>query len=156
MKGRLGIVLVSFLAIRTQAGVPAAARAEQAPGCTLRVRADGLRNDRGVVGVLLFRAPHGWPEDVTKSLRHEASPISEGQHQATVVIDGLAAGDYSIVALHDENKNMKLDRNLFGFPEEGFGFANNPPIGLGPPAFRAALLHVGCPATETTIHIQYK
>ena len=124
--------------------------------CVLRVRVDDLRNAKGVVGVLLFRSSAGWPEDAGKSVRHEASPIAEGQRQATVVVSGLAAGGYGVVALHDENRNMKLDRNLFGFPKEGFGFANNPRVGLGPPAFRVALLHVTCPVTETVIHIQYK
>ncbi len=127
-----------------------------AAGCTLRIHADRLRNSKGVVGVLLFRSRGGWPEDVAKSVRHEAATIAEGQKQSTVVINGLAGGDYGVVALHDENKNMKLDRNLFGFPKEGFGFANNPHVGLGPPTFGSAVLRVTCPTTETQIHILYK
>jgi uncharacterized protein (DUF2141 family) len=133
-----------------------ASLAESAPECALRVQVDGLRNAQGVVGILLFRSPDGWPEDVTKSVRHEASPIADGQRQATILIDRVAPGDYGIVALHDENENMKLDRNIFGFPKEGFGFANNPHVGLRPPAFQAAVLHVMCPETETEIHIVYK
>jgi len=122
----------------------------------LRVRVDGLRNATGVIGVLLFRSTAGWPEDVTKSVRHEAAPIADGAREATVTFSGLAANDYGVVALHDENRNMKLDRNLFGIPKEGFGFANNPHVGLGPPAFGLARLHVACPVTETEIHIIYK
>ena len=72
------------------------------------------------------------------------------------MINHVLAGDYGVVALHDENKNMKLDRNLFGYPKEGFGFANNPHIGLGPPPFRAAVLPVRCPSTDAQIHIIYK
>jgi uncharacterized protein (DUF2141 family) len=125
-------------------------------GCTLRVHVDGLRSAKGVVGVLLFQSADGWPENVAKSLRHEASTIPDGQKQATVTCSAIPAGNYGIVALHDENKNMKLDRNMFGFPKEGFGFANNPHVGLGPPAFRLAVLRVGCPLTETQIHIMYK
>ncbi len=132
------------------------AHADPAPGCTLRIHVDGLRNTKGVVGVLLFHSSDGWPENVAKSVRHEAAPIAEGQTQATVAINGLAAGDYGVVVLHDENKNMKLDRNLFGFPKEGFGFANNPRVRLGPPTFQAAVLPVVCPSTSTEIHITYK
>lgn len=157
MNCRLGIALMSVLAISVRAGVSATAeRPASAPSCVLRVHVDGLRNSYGVVGVSVFRSSDGWPEDVAKSVSHEASPIAEGQRQTTVVVDGLTTGDYGVVALHDENKNMKLDRNLFGFPKEGFGFANNPHVGLGPPAFREAVLHVACPVTETVIHIQYK
>jgi uncharacterized protein (DUF2141 family) len=58
--------------------------------------------------------------------------------------------------LHDENENMKLDRNIFGFPKEGFGFANNPHVGLRAPPFASAVMHVACPVTDTTIHIIYK
>jgi uncharacterized protein (DUF2141 family) len=115
-----------------------------------------LRNANGVVGVLLFTSPAGWPEDVTKSFEHEASRIADGEQKATVVFNDIPPGDYGVAALHDENGNMKLDKNMFGWPKEGFGFANNPHIGLGAPGFQQALLHVACPATETDIHIIYK
>jgi uncharacterized protein (DUF2141 family) len=128
----------------------------EAQGCTLRVHVDNLRNANGVVGVLLFTSPGGWPEDVSKSFRHEAVPLTDGPRQAMVEFDGIPPNDYGIVALHDENKNMKLDKNIFGIPKEGFGFANNPHVGFGPPGFRQALVHVGCPATATEIHIVYK
>jgi|SRR5579863_1841489 len=155
MKTGLRIALV-LLAIGPCSGSFCAARAQSETGCILRVHVDGLRNVKGVVGVLLFRSADGWPEDVSKSVRHDASPIAAGPRSATVVFNGIAAGDYGIVALHDENKNMKLDRNLFGIPKEGFGFANNPHVGLGPPPFRAAVVYVGCPTTDTLIHIIYK
>ncbi len=148
-------MLASCVPFAMRTGV-SSAQAELPRACTLGVHVDGLRNAKGVVGVLLFRSPGGWPEDVAKSVRHEAVPIAEGQKQTTVALNGLSAGDYGVVALHDENKNMRLDRNLFGFPKEGFGFANNPRVGLGPPAFQAAVLHVGCPSTSTEIHILYK
>lgn len=124
--------------------------------CRLRVDVDHLRNAKGVVGVLLFTSAAGWPEDVGQSARHKAEPIDPHTHTASVAFNDLQPGDYAVVALHDENKNMKLDRNLFGWPKEGFGFANNLHVGFGPPAFRQALVHVACPATETKIHMIYK
>ena len=125
-------------------------------GCTLLIRVDGLRNHKGVVGALVFTSPAGWPEDVSKSFRHEAVPIDPSGHSATVVIKNMPPGDYGIVVLHDENENMKLDRNMFGFPKEGFGFANNPRVGFTAPVFGRAVMHVGCPETDTTIRIIYK
>jgi len=132
-------------------------QAEPVPqGCTLNIHVDDLRTSRGVVGVLLFRSSDGWPENVTKSARHDASPIAAGARGATVVFRGITPGDYGVVALHDENANMKLDKNIFGIPKEGFGFANNPRVSFAPPPFRSAVLHVQCPVTEVGIHIRYK
>lgn len=124
--------------------------------CTLRIHVDGLRNSNGVVGSVLFKSPDGWPEDTKKSFRHGPTPISTGQRQSTVIWDHLPSGDYGVAVIHDENSNARLDRNMFGIPKEGFGFANNPHVALSAPAFKVALVHVQCPVTETAIHLQYK
>jgi uncharacterized protein (DUF2141 family) len=130
--------------------------ANSSDGCTLRIHVDGLRNSNGVVGSVLFTSADGWPEDLNKSFRHGPTPIAPGQRQATVVWEHLPPGDYGVAAIHDENRNAKLDRNLIGIPREGFGFANNPHVGLSAPAFRLAVVHVGCPVTELNIHLQYR
>jgi uncharacterized protein (DUF2141 family) len=127
-----------------------------ASDCVLRIQVDGLRNSRGVVGSVVFTSPDGWPEDTKKAFRAGPTPIPAGERKATVVWDHLPSGEYGVAAIHDENSNARLDRNLFGIPKEGFGFANNPHIALSAPAFKAALVRVQCPATETTIHLQYK
>jgi len=117
---------------------------------------DGLRNSNGVVGSTIFKSPAGWPEDNSKSFRHGPTSIAPGERQATVVWEHLPPGDYAVAAIHDENRNAKLDRNFIGIPKEGFGFANNPHVGLSAPPFGAAIVHVQCPTTETAIHLQYK
>ncbi|MGA8728130.1 MAG: DUF2141 domain-containing protein [Terracidiphilus sp.] len=138
---------------------PASAGPQVAPPaqeCTLRIHVDGLRNSIGVVGTAIYASAEGWPEDIGKSFRHGPTPIAQGERKATVVWENLPPGDYGVVAIHDENKNHKLDRNMFGWPKEGFGFANNPHVGLSAPGFRQAIVHVACPITETSIHIIYK
>jgi uncharacterized protein (DUF2141 family) len=122
----------------------------------LRIHVDGLRNSNGVVGSVIFASADGWPENISKAFRTGPTPIARGERQATVVWDDLPPGAYGVAAIHDENSNAKLDRNLFGIPKEGFGFANNPHVGLRSPAFRQAVVQVQCPATETTIHLQYR
>ncbi|MGA8088188.1 MAG: DUF2141 domain-containing protein [Terracidiphilus sp.] len=130
--------------------------AQSEAGCTLRIHVDGLRNSTGVVGAAIFKSASGWPEDMEKAFRHWPTPIAAGARQATAVTDNLPQGDYGVVAIHDENKNHKLDRNFIGIPKEGFGFANHPHVGLSAPSFAAAIVHVTCPATEITIHMIYK
>lgn len=125
-------------------------------GCTLRIHVDGLRNSIGDVGTTIFTSPDGWPEDNNKAFRHGPTAIPAGEKQLTAVWENLPAGDYGVAVIHDENQNHKLDRNFLGIPKEGFGFANNPHVMLSTPAFKEALVHVACPATAITIHMQYK
>jgi uncharacterized protein (DUF2141 family) len=148
----LGVAL-----ILAGSSLPALAQSDPAPqGCILRIHVDGLRNSTGVVGTALFTSAEGWPEDAAKSFRDGPTPIAAGARTANVVWDKVPPGDYGLVVLHDENQNRKLDRNIVGWPKEGFGFANNPHVGLSAPPFSAAIVHVRCPVTETTIHITYK
>jgi uncharacterized protein (DUF2141 family) len=156
-RAHLAIVL-SLMGTASGAGRAAqdASAPNPIPGCTLRVHVDGLRNGNGVVGSVIFNSADGWPEDPHKAFRRGPTPIPAGQRQATVVWEHLPPGDYAVAAIHDENRNAKLDRNLISIPKEGFGFANNPHVGFSAPPFHAAVVHVRCPATETTIHLQYK
>jgi uncharacterized protein (DUF2141 family) len=153
---RTWIAACALMMIASPHSLSAAQPATEAASCSLRIDVDGLRNSTGVVGALLFSSADGWPEDVNKSVRSGVSPIAKGERGVTITIDGVSQGNYGLVVLHDENKNMKLDRNLFGWPKEGFGFANNPRVGLGPPPFKQAQLRVTCPLTETSVHILYK
>jgi uncharacterized protein (DUF2141 family) len=124
-----------------------------ANACTLTIHVDGFRNQKGDLGATIFKSSAGWPEDNDKAFMHQAFPIQDSHATATF---HLPPGKYSVGVLHDENKNHKLDRNMFHFPKEGFGFANNPKVGLAPPPFDAAQVTVGCPDTAIDIHLIYK
>lgn len=122
--------------------------------CSLIIQVTGFRNTKGLLGAELFTSSAGWPEDVSKSFRHEHFPI-EGDH-ATARFDHVPAGKYGVVVLHDENENQKLDRNVLLVPKEGFGFANNPHVLLTAPPIEKATIPVTCPSTTTVIHLIYK
>lgn len=124
-------------------------------GCALRIHVDGFRNTKGNLGTVIFTSPQGWPEDLDKSYRHGPAPIDKSTRTA-VAEWTLPPGAYGVAAIHDENSNHKLDRNFLGIPKEGFGFANNPHVGLSAPGFDKALVRVACPVTDITIHLQYK
>ncbi len=149
-------VLIASPAYAPRATAQNPSASDTTPGCTLRIHVDGLRNSNGVVGSTLFKSRDGWPEDNSKAFRHGPTPIAPGERQATAVWENLSPGDYAVAAIHDENRNARLDRNFIGIPKEGFGFANNPHVGLSAPPFEAAIVHVQCPVTETAIHLQYK
>jgi uncharacterized protein (DUF2141 family) len=44
-------------------------------------------------------------------------------------------GDYALAISHDLNGNGKLDKNIFGYPSEPFGFSNNFKPKLSSPDF---------------------
>ena len=54
-----------------------------------------------------------------------------------LAFDKLQPGTYGIAVYHDKNGNEELDRNLFGAPNEPFGFSNNPKIGFSAPKFQS-------------------
>ena len=150
------VISAVLLALMCPRSGPGVAPLSAAPGCTLRIHVDGLRNSNGVVGSVLFTSPQGWPEDPKRAFRRGPTPIPPGERQAIVVWEHLPPGNYGVAAIHDENRNARLDRNFIGIPKEGFGFANNPRVGLSAPPFRAAVVHVACPVTDTAIHLQYR
>lgn len=146
-------LVLAGLALLTILPNPAVAQSASTESCKLLVHIDGFRNQKGDAGVTVFASPDGWPENNNKALIHGGHPFSGDK---TTVELQLPAGRYAIAALHDENSNHKLDRNMIGWPKEGFGFSNNPKVGLSPPSFDTAAMQVTCPVTETAIHLIYK
>ena len=43
---------------------------------------------------------------------------------------GLPAGQYAVVVLHDRNNSGKMDKNFMGMPTEPVGLSNYKSIGL--------------------------
>ena len=149
-------LLVGLIATTGGALPPSQQPAPSSLVCTLRIHVDGFRNTKGNLGSVIFTSPDGWPEDLNKAFRHGPSPIDLSTRTAVAEWTDLPPGDYGIAVIHDENSNHKLDRNLLGIPKEGFGFANNPHVGLSAASFHESTVHVGCPKTEINIHMIYK
>lgn len=151
----IGVCIVMFLL----AGAVALPAQNNSPGetqgttYTLTIHMTGFRSEVGAAGVLVFCTAKGWPESNEDACEHKSVPIHNGE--ATIQFDGLKAGTYAAVGLHDENMNKKLDRNFLGIPKEGFGFPHDIKVGLRPPSWDAASFKVD---GDTTIEIkmQYK
>jgi uncharacterized protein (DUF2141 family) len=116
---------------------------------TLTVVAQGVRNSKGAVGVLVFNSPTGWPDQVSATLRKKSMPAIPGDTEVT--LSDLPAGDYAVVVLHDENENEKLDRGPLGIPIEQWGMSNNPNYVLTAPSFESARFHL---ASTERLYIQ--
>ncbi len=146
--------LPTALAIAQFVFLPVPLRSAQA-ACALTIHVDGFRNDKGMIGGVVFQTPAGWPEDDDRAFRRTAVPVAGNSHPVLSFPD-LPPGRYGIAVLHDENSNQRLDRNVFRIPKEGFGFANNPHVGLSTPSWKESSVQVTCPKTEIKIHLIYK
>lgn len=48
----------------------------------------------------------------------------------------------AVKVFHDRDADGRLRTNWIGWPQEPFGFSNDPPIRFGPPSFRAAAVRL--------------
>ena len=107
----------------------------------LKVAIEGLRSSVGFVLISLFKDGNGYPDEPEKAFKKTKVPIKD--NRASIDFANLPPGEYAIVVLHDENGNLKMDKNL-GIPKEGYGFSNNVLGFMGPPAFsKARFIHEG-------------
>ena len=68
-------------------------------------------------------------------LKISKSAVTDGG-KISVEIDNVKSGWWAIAVLLDENGNKDMDYNMFGVPQEAFGFSNNPTVVLSEPDFR--------------------
>jgi uncharacterized protein (DUF2141 family) len=92
----------------------------------LEVEIAGLRNKNGNVLMELYTDTH-------ILIKQEKLQIKN--NICIVTFDGLKPSKYAIRYFHDENENIKLDKNWAGVPTEGYGFSNNVLGTFGPPDF---------------------
>ena len=102
-------------------------------GYTLTIIAEGVSSSEGVVGVLVFNSPQGWPTDNGRAFR--AIAVRAHQGPVEITFPDLPPGVYAAVVLHDLNENRKLDRNWFGKPKEQWGMSENPAVHFSAPDF---------------------
>lgn len=95
----------------------------------------GLRSARGVVVGALYTAPERW-------LRAgEASEECRARIHGGVARCAFSVGARLRVAFagfHDEDEDGVFDRDILGFPQEGYAFSNDVREPFGPPSFAAA------------------
>ena len=73
----------------------------------------------------------------SETLFYRDTTLSVSATDVLVEIDSMEPGTYAISILHDANENGEMDMGGFLnlIPQEGFGFSNNPSIGLSEPEF---------------------
>ncbi|WP_260483481.1 DUF2141 domain-containing protein [Sphingomicrobium flavum] len=122
------------------------------PQASLTVTLDGLRNDKGVVQLCLTRDT----ADFLDCEKHDQRVTRELAATAAenVKLTGLAPGEWSLLVLHDENDNGKLD-TMLGIPKEGFGFSGNPKIRMGPPKAKQVKFELPAGSSAQRVKLRY-
>lgn len=143
-------VSVLLLALM-QLALPFSAKASA--NSNLNVEIDGFKNRKGQVCVSIFASSQGFPNNRDRVLQRQCTKITE--NAVKVTFSNLKAGNYAVAAIHDENNDLKLNRNDIGMPTEGFGFSRNPEVRTSAPKFNDAAFLIAGPNTNIQIQLKY-
>jgi len=102
---------------------------------TLKVSVTGFNSNKGQAFVALFNTSESFP---TYGEQLIGKIVNIQDRACTVSFSNLTQGYYAVAVYHDANKNMKLDRNLFGMPTECYGFSNNARATFSAPSYQEA------------------
>jgi len=107
---------------------------------TLLILVTGFKSTEGQLMVALFNSATDFPaeEPYKGSITHISG------NKELIKFENIPNGNYAIAALHDINKDGKLDKNILGIPTEGYGFSNDAMDKFGPPSFvQASFIYFG-------------
>lgn len=92
---------------------------------TLTVVISNIRSDEGNIRVHLYEIGNqeSFPDKSIRANQLKITNIINGK--AVVSFDNLNPSTYAFTVHHDENLNVKMDRNLIGIPTEGWALSNN-------------------------------
>ena len=119
---KITIILFALLLIFNLA---ASAKTNQPPTGQIEVSLYNFESDDGNVRVHLYNTDTKdyFPSNSSKCIRLIVEKIKD--KSSYVVFDNLPYGSYALAVHHDENLNIKMDRNFLGMPTEGWGLSNN-------------------------------
>ena len=117
---------------------------------TLTINFTGYKSQKGTLYIALYNSEESY---LDKS-RVAASKIIKAENGNTVVSFSVKENEYYAIAVFlDENDNAKLDTNLFGIPQEFYGFSNNATGFMSSPSFNKAKLKMNTDkATTIQLH----
>ena len=89
----------------------------------LRFEIDGVRNDDGVIHILVFDDAQAFDRsEYTRVFKYATLPARAGRMNAK--IDGVGPGRYAVMVHHDENGNERLDMDGES-PVEGWAYTGS-------------------------------
>lgn len=89
-----------------------------AAAADLQLNVGPLASAQGSLMVALYNSAASFRKEAVQQQK-----ITAVAGRITVKFSDLAPGDYAVALFHDTNDNGKLDSNLFGIPQEPYGFS---------------------------------
>lgn len=130
--------------IETAPGVCEAAEG----GAAVQVRVLNIRDLEGNIRAQVYGDnPDEFLEKGKKLVRQDDPVVGDEQE---VCVQLPSPGRYAIVVMHDRNGNGKAD-----FFSEGFGFSNNPKLGLSKPDAEEVLADFAAGVTRIDVELKY-
>lgn len=96
----------------------------------LRIDIENIKEKEGELIIAIFDCK----ENFLKKDVYNQSVSVTGSTSMNIKVK-LPEGEYSIAIFHDTNNNGELDKNIFGWPQEAFGFSNKSMGLIGPPSY---------------------
>lgn len=104
---------------------------------TLQVKIEGVQASKGKVYLAMYCKEENFLDEKITCRRAVITLPEEGS--CIYNITDLSFGKYAIAVYQDQNNNVKMDNNVFGIPNEPFGFSNNPGAKWRKPKYQDAV-----------------
>ena len=123
-------------------------------GATLTVTVDNIKENRGLVHVVIYDADNWLDRDPANFAGARSVDITERKDGGPLVTNvELEPGEYAAFAYHDRNANSKFDKNLVRLPKEPYAFSG-PFNKLRMPKFVDCKFAVGEDGAAITVELQ--
>ena len=119
----------------------------------LTVIVKNIRNNKGQIGLSLFRSANGFPNHREKSVLSAFAAAKTESIEYT--FKNIQGDTYAVAVFHDENSDGKINSNFIGIPKEGVGVSNNAKGSFGPPKFDDSKFSFNPPAQTITVSLTY-
>jgi uncharacterized protein (DUF2141 family) len=140
----------------TRSGPEAVAAARdgcRAEGNAILVRVHGVHNTDGQVVAVLYGDD---PDSFLKNGKRLARTVVPAAAETVALcLPSPGQGTFAVAAFHDEDSDLRLSKDFFGLPAEGWGLSDNPPFKLRRPRFDEAAFHVRPGIFVIDINLRY-
>ncbi len=144
-------VMLGFALLASAAACGGPAPVQAAEKGDLKVVFPGLSDNAGRVRIALVNTKPGYKDEEKHGFRLADAEVKDRTARHTFA--DVPFGIYSIKAYHDQNGDERLNKNLFGVPQEPYGFSNDVRGRWGPPAYERTLFRFLIDGSQIAIEL---